>query len=53
MEVVPPGQQCRYDGVLEEPPTARIGIILLLIAWPATLVALTASARGSDHRSQR
>lgn len=44
---LPPGTECRYEvgGFVhvDEPPTARLGVAVVLLAWPLT-VALIARA---------
>jgi hypothetical protein len=46
---VPPGTECRYeiDGRIhiDEPPTARLGIALVLVAWPLTIGVVAAATR--------
>ena len=56
MAVFPPGMRCEYAGRVvnvDEPPTARIGIILCLVAWFASMLLVALSARRDRRREQQ
>jgi hypothetical protein len=46
---LPPGNRCTWDLTegrhTEDPPTARLGILALLVAWPASTVFIAKTAR--------
>jgi hypothetical protein len=56
----PPGVTCTWDlrprgvdlVITREPPTARVGIALVLLLWGATLVAVTLRPGGAGTRGR-